>query len=749
MKKISIKKINIDKLNTKLFLVLLFILPIFFLRCTNDKFDYGKQFLLFLLVPAMFFICIIYKMHRGKIKMIKTPLDRFVLSFVFFLLISAWLSMDSFVSFWGDFNNASHSVLGTISLVALFYYILSHYSNKGRAEYFTIIKTLVYSLTLFLIVNFLARIFVFFGLITLNTLHTYGNLAGGNYFNVGLVSLFLFLLLFPIVFLTRVSFLSNFENSFFRFSFILSVWSFFALINAGFVVLLFVFGLFIWLLYHLFGRLIGRLDKKFFTTFVILLVIFSALVYSYDLFSPFTEPVLPIGEALNVAKQALLENPVFGSGPGTYQVIFSRFKDASFVSNTFGSFRFYYGHSYFLDLFSTAGTLVAMSYLFLVATYMLLLARFFYYTKNKLDKLSESDVIDLFLITTSLSISSLFILFASFLFPLNTIMLFLMWLSMALSLSAWRKLLKLISDNTNSIFSSLVVKRGEKMFLTISTIVYLVLFLWLSLAFLSVKYLVAEAMFKSGGEVSIVRAVRLNPNRYHYNIELAKYYHNQTLVNLSNYPNDFSSLSNSSQNSIKFANDAVQTQPDSVITNEILGMIYRDISPYSLGSENWARRSFETALENEPTNYILLTEVAKLNLKLGNHELALNGFNMALAIKSDYYDARLGLATALSGLGKTDKAIELLEVLANENINPDLYYELGRIYHNDKNDLDVAIKYFSKALSVFSGHSNSLYGLAVIMETRGDTGVAIDYYERALLLNPGSVELINKINNLK
>jgi len=90
----------------------------------------------------------------------------------------------------------------------------------------------------------------------------------------------------------------------------------------------------------------------------------------------------------------------------------------------------------------------------------------------------------------------------------------------------------------------------------------------------------------------------------------------------------------------------------------------------------------------------------------------------------------------------------LLNELADQSADPEVYYELGRFYFNAK-EIDQAISAFKLALNIVPSHSNSLYGLGLAYATKGLNSEALKYYRKVLELNPGNAEVEKKIKELK
>ncbi len=119
-----------------------------------------------------------------------------------------------------------------------------------------------------------------------------------------------------------------------------------------------------------------------------------------------------------------------------------------------------------------------------------------------------------------------------------------------------------------------------------------------------------------------------------------------------------------------------------------------------------------------------------------------------MALKSDYYDGNLFLAKAYEQAGKFKEALEILKSLSETNDDPEIIYEIGRVYFNEKK-YDLAILEFQKVTSQIPNHANALYSLALSYENLQDKKSALYYFKKVLALNPGNIQVKNKIGELE
>ena len=135
--------------------------------------------------------------------------------------------------------------------------------------------------------------------------------------------------------------------------------------------------------------------------------------------------------------------------------------------------------------------------------------------------------------------------------------------------------------------------------------------------------------------------------------------------------------------------------------------------------------------------------------ELGKYEEAVAACDMALSIKSDYYEALINKGLALHDLGKYEEAIVVYDMAleTKPNLYEALYnkgntlYELGRY--------EEAIAIYDMALEVKPKSYEVLYNKAYVLHEIGRYREAVAVYTAALKANPDSHEAFyNKGNAL-
>ena len=104
---------KIDKAISILIKAIIFLLPLFFLPWTSEYFEFNKQFLLWLAMPAALFLWLIKQAGQKQLKIKTNPLNFPVLIFLALTFISSIFSLDRFSSFFGYFGRFSDDCSAT------------------------------------------------------------------------------------------------------------------------------------------------------------------------------------------------------------------------------------------------------------------------------------------------------------------------------------------------------------------------------------------------------------------------------------------------------------------------------------------------------------------------------------------------------------------------------------------------------------------------------------------------------------
>lgn len=480
---------------------------------------------------------------------------------------------------------------------------------------------------------------------------------------------------------------------------------------------------------------------------------------------------LSLSASWRIAMQNAKGNPLLGTGPDTFSYGFSKFKPEGFNDSNFWSFRFDRATSELAQLLSTTGFIGLAAYLavFIIGLYLCWRA-----LKNK----QADDWYLKAVIASSFIVLSI----AQAVYFLNTAMAAMTWLLLGLlavvSSSGEKKL-----SLTESPRASLSFSFGLAVVVLLSAAVWLgVGRFWMA----DVAYAQAQRSPLTidglrAAETHLLNAVNLNPWRDTYRVTLAQVY-----LGMANYEASqpaaekkedqdaqIAKLQGYIASSIAAARSATELASQSVANWEVLGSIYRGTVLFARDAEPWVISSFQKAVELEPSNPALFTELgkaylisasrmrqqaeqatgdekSKLELESGQQlASALDQFNRAITLKADYAPAHFQEVLALELQGKFAEAIDKLERL-RESLPQDIdvLYELGSLAYNT-GDYDKAEDAFSTITTLVPNHSNAHFGLNLVYQKKGEVDKAITELEKVLELNPGNEQVTKAIEELR
>lgn len=737
---------TIDKILLYLIKGFIFLLPLFFLpiglRTGMDSMD--KQYLLWIIVPLLCFLYLFNAFKKNKFKIRFGFLDWPLLIFVLITGVATIFSLDWFSSVFGSFSNPTVPLLTAVCL-ALWYWLLVQIIID-RNKLIGVIRFVLYGYSAVLA----GALLVITGIIDeKGTMASFFRLSQGSSENLALLISVLAVFIYGLIGATY-----NRKAVYLKIIFFLS---FILLVALNFMPAWFLFtaGLLIIWLVPKFYKI--NMRKKRLSSIVGLIamgIVIFLLISNHYLVYDKTVPEVRSYQKLqldqaNTARLALSElgtRSAIGTGPDTFQYAYSLFRDQKMNAGEFWALRFNKSYSYIFEIIITTGIFGFLSYLIILITIFILFHKNLIYF-SKLDG-EENRVLQSIGLSLTAVIASLII--AQFLYSTNINLLFLFWLFIALMVGV-RFVIK--KEDVKEKF--LIRDRAPRAFLLLGVIYFLVVFSYVALLSLSIKYLVADIKFaqaESGvnSEENYKIASRLNPFRSQYMIKLAKLNILEALdkINLPEKEINKIEIEEKINKSIKWANQAVLTSPNYVATHETLGMIYRRIIPFSEGSVSKAAEAFKSAIKLEPSNPVLYTELAETYIDDESYSEAVFTYKKALSLKPDYFRARFGLAKAYIEAGENDEALNILNALTEDYPTAEILYQKGRAYFN-KGSVEEAISSFRTVLSLSPNHANALYSLALALEEEAEIEQALYYYKKVESLNPANIEVIERIRNLE
>jgi tetratricopeptide (TPR) repeat protein len=496
--------------------------------------------------------------------------------------------------------------------------------------------------------------------------------------------------------------------------------------------------------------------------------------------------VMPSYKAsMDITMKTLREDPLLGSGPGTFLFDYAKYRAEEVNETPFWNIRFDRGASRFMTILATTGLIGGMTWL-LVGLFLLGSAarRLF-----KTDEETWHALIGVFGAWAVLFLSK-------FLYSSTLTLEFAFWLMMAVLVVVHRK------D-----FFSVKFENSPRAAMMVSFVFILTLVFTLAGLFVEgtryggeIAYAKAIRADRAGEPVDQViqtlgRAAELNPRNdvYLRNLALAllvkadQEFANPAQVEKNEGEEDedhqnrvqaarqeqLRAISQLTASAVNTAKAATDMNPSNVANWSVLASIYQSIMGVTEGADGWAVASYEKAIELEPSNPALHTELGKVYVyqsdvarqatdtkdeeakkaaQARTDELlgkAVDAFNKAIELKSDYAPAHYNLALALDRQGKLKEAIGKMESVVQ--FNPQdvgVGFQLSLLYFRDGRK-DDARALMESVVRLAPNFSNARWYLAAMYEENKELDKAIAEIEKVAELNPGNELVVRKLDELK
>ena len=484
---------------------------------------------------------------------------------------------------------------------------------------------------------------------------------------------------------------------------------------------------------------------------------------------------------IDIARATLKSDALFGSGPGTFGLDYSLFRDPSINFTQFWAVRFNNGAAFMPTMLATIGILGALALLVFSLAALVSLLR-------GVSKRTDDDPF--------LAGGLAAVVFGLLLWWLYTT-------TFALQVALFVTLGILVARMNES-----SVEGGKKAFWRIAERVAKFTTPWatfvtsLAIIFLMVggvaflyytteQYVAAIYFARGVNEFAVVgdvdgalqqmnQAVTLNRDNDTYYRSLAQVGLTkvQSIVNAANTaqnPNLLNDFQAAVFNAISYGQQATQINPNDSLNWAALGFVYQSLVPFIEGSEGAALSAYDKALEFDPKNpahefsrastYMALSDRAQLRLnqagltpqvtealtkqRTESLENARVSLEKSIQLKPDYAQANYLLAQVLIRQGNLARAIQQVEAvrpLAPFDIG--VAFQLGVLYYQAQ-DFAKAEGEFMRAISINDSYSNARYFLGLLFDRRGDKAKAIGQFKHIETFNPDNQEVKKIIVNLE
>lgn len=758
--------------------LLVLLLPLFWLPFSFEVFEFNKQYLLFFLVSLAFF-CWIAKMVLvdKEIRFKRTPLNLFVLGFLFVAVLSAIFSVDKNSSLFGFYGRFNDGLIGLLSL-GLFYFLITNnvsLSNrilpgdknneeKNNAEQKKASLITVNGLiNLFLWSSLFVVLFSYLSIFGVwqRLMGPTGQIMGQIGFNpvAGSIEGLAIFLATVTVLLVGLMIVGRFGV--FRGILLVATLGLLIIIDYALVWIILLVSLFISLILVLAKRMLRENINRLLLPIFLIIIAATFLFININVWPVNVLPrelILDQKISWKTAFGAATENiksGFSGSGIGTFYYDFARHKPLEINQTRFWQIRFDRAGSHIAEILGTMGFLGILSYLLLIGMFFLIFGMIIH-SKSKFSTSKDAFREDGGWIRIQLPIFMAFLalLISQFFYYQNTALAFTFWLMLGLAVVSWQSPAPSWGESEKVIS----FKDFPELSLIFSVLVIIFGLVILGFYYFGVRFYLADINYYQGLNASgqekiekLEKAVRLNPYFSQYRIALSRSFFFEAFQELQKpaEEQDITKTQTMINWAINEAKIATDLQPNSVATWENLGVIYREITGMAAGARDWSIKSFEKAIALEPTNPVLYTELGKIYFLEKDQQKAEECFQKALEKKPDYTDAIIQKALLLEEKGILDEAIAMLkDLISREPLNIEAHFQLGRLYYN-AGQIDQSIEVFQTVISWVPNYSNALYSLGMAYSAKGQTQEAIQALEKVLELNPGNQDVIQKIEELK
>ncbi|MBP9694843.1 MAG: tetratricopeptide repeat protein [Candidatus Magasanikbacteria bacterium] len=733
-----------------LYLALAFI-PLIVFPFTRDQLDFPKEFILVFVVCASVFFWLLRAAIIRQIEIKRTVLDFPILAFVLFGVLSVFFSVIPTVS---AFGRPSVFVLHSLFFVicGFWYWLLVQYTKDFRSVR-NILQVLLIS-GILSISLFFVREFGFLGIapwLPANSISQLSSIFGSYVAVVGVLSLGKIIRgggkWYSYIIPCLAAFLS-----------------FFALLRLDFTVAWVVYGIGL-LLLLIVGSVLFLARRRLVLSVVLFLFLTSVIMSVTQLRSFFAgqfpvEVALGAAPSVSIGLNGLLENAstfFVGQGLGNFAYIFPRFRSAEFNTvDQIESIRFASPYSTAIALLAESGILSSFVFVFLILVFVgMFLHLWRECAKSYKIIFAESRVQEEVMEIATVGIVW-FALTASFFFSFQTLVGW--WL--------WWTFLALGVVGISSFLPQVRVQRvydvnaapHYTLALSFSTVVLAVGVVFGGY-FYSQMYL-AETIFSRAEKISdqnerqkeIRSALKERPGYAEYSLALASVYFDQAKHEAANTPPDQEKVAAYLAGAVQAAKQATVSEPKNIESWQALSIMYQNARIFTKDANDWARDATTQALALEPASASLQIQLGNVEEFAGNMDAAIEAYRRAIQLKPSGSAAYIALAHIFEEEKKVSDAIALLQPLAdNVNADPNLLFQLGRLFYNRNTSDDVvrAEELWRRSIVLAPTYSDALYSLGLLYEQKGQRDQALEYYNRVQSLNPNNSEIAQKIRNLQ
>jgi len=684
----------LDTAITSLLYIVAGLTPLLFFNQTTEFYEIPKLSFLIAATVILLGLWIISWIVKGKVVILRTPLDIPLLVLLVAVLLSAYFSTSRFAVIYGNFPRVHGSAVAWVTYILLYFVTVSNLRSVNKIKGF--LYTLYGSVSVVALVTLLS----FFGVFL-----PFDFTRGVNFTPTGssfsTIAFLLLLLPFPLLSLRN-------PNKYMPVPAALVMSSLFSIV----IILIGSVGSYVVLFITLVICIVLKTGQKhalknsFVLMFVPLALSVVFLVLAYlpmpmnkiqQLEASFPKEVqLPFAISWKVSVSSFRDSPFIGSGPSTYLFNFTNYKPLEFNSTRFWNFAFDNAHDEFLQILGTLGALGVFAITVLALTILssvkknlsLPSAHSQVETAHHQEEMVMQTVLQAFAVSSIVSVMLLII------HPTTLVSIVVTFFALAVFMASQKSIRERVTELSLGLKASTADNRQFDLLPVIIFIVFLVgavplLLRLFNIVFADYYHRMALVEANRNGKMTydyLQKAETLNPYIDLYRVDMA-----QTNFALANAiatqkgptaENPKGTLTDADRKTIQTllsqaineGRAAVGLSPLSSRNWEVLAAIYRNITGVAQNALAFSLDAYGRAIQRDPLNPVLRLNVGGIYYSVKNYDLAIRFFSDAANLKSDYANAYFNLSIALRDKGDLQNATAVaqrtVEVLAvNKNSN--------------------------------------------------------------------------------
>ncbi|MBN1162569.1 tetratricopeptide repeat protein [Patescibacteria group bacterium] len=670
MEQISNQRFIINKILKILPLVITALMPVFFLPTTTEFFEMNKLALLIVGTILMSVLLTLKIVSGDKIRFVKSIIDLPLWAYGLVLILATVFSINKTQSIYGGYGRWFPSLLAFLGLLAYFY--LSTYMFDTKKDVKNALYVLLGGVSISVLVALLAYFKIYMGTAAYMKVPGF-TLAGSTTTTAVLAGIGVGL---------SIALLA-YENKKSRSYLLIGATT----VNLLYVVLVSITPGWVALVTSLLGvatyvnlqKFAEKRSEMIALAGTLLAVVFTlVLPTTRDLIKNKQYPkelVLPLRESWMITSSITRDFPLLGTGPSTFNLNFPRYRPAGLNQGDLWNTRFDKAHNEILNMIGGLGLLGLLSLIFMGSRVLKLV--------NGAKSIPDDSGINAAASVIILSIGASF--FVTYATVLTAFIIFSAFSYIVAANAIGKDKLEL-SDVVVVNFAqvSAVSSLGELKVAQESYTKYIVavplLLVTGYFGYLNYRNYMAEVYMRSAMMATATdaaksyelqgKAINMNPQRDIYHTTYA-----QTNLALANVlaakgadltDADRKTIQTLISQSIRSARIATEIiNPLNVSNWETRAVIYRSLVNVANNAADWAVRSYNNAIQLDPTNARLRLNLGGIYYAAGDYLSAANQFRQATALKNNYANAYYNFAQALKQLKNYPNAIAALEITKN------------------------------------------------------------------------------------